>query len=298
MGAGISCFKGNAVSRRKIDSTDSEDDKFDPRIKEYNPYVCEIATMGDAPKSTILLPLYVYPNPGAWTPLQHMIAAYPNVSFTVVINPFNGPGLDDLPDANYQREIPRLTCHANVKVVGYVHTTWAKRDLALVFKDIDKYAQWPECSGLPDLKISGVFVDETPNVYDAEAEAYLAKLWKHVKKMPAGDENVVIHNPGCVPDAAFLKLADSTVVFEDTYHTFQTRVSNAIFSATALSMVDRSKLACVIHSIPEHLNGEEWRRLGQQARKIAGDVFMTELCEHYYANFAPKWVEFVDAMAA
>jgi Spherulation-specific family 4 len=108
----------------------------------------------------------------------------------------------------------------------------------------------------------------------------------------------VIHNPGSVPDVAFLKLADSTVIFEDTYHTFETRVSNAVFSATALSIVDRSKLACVIHSIPEDLRGEDWHRLGQQARKIAGDVFMTDLSEHYYANFAPKWVEFVGAMAA
>jgi Spherulation-specific family 4 len=108
----------------------------------------------------------------------------------------------------------------------------------------------------------------------------------------------VIHNPGSVPDVAFLKLADSTVIFEDTYHTFETRISNAVFSATALSMVDRSKLACVIHSIPEDLRGEDWRNLGQQARKIAGDVFMTDLSEHYYANFAPKWVQFVGAMAA
>lgn len=96
-----------------------------------------------------------------------------------------------MPDENYQREIPRLACHANVKVVGYVHTTWAKRDLALVFKDIEKYAQWPERSGIPHLKVSGVFVDETPNTYDEEAEAYLAKLQKHVKEMPGGDENVV-----------------------------------------------------------------------------------------------------------
>ncbi len=75
-------------------------------------------------------------------------------------------------------------------------------------------------------------------------------------------------------------------------------MSNAVFSASALSMVDRSKLACVIHSIPEELKGEDWRSLGQQARKIASDVFMTELSEHYYENFAPKWVEFVDTMAA
>jgi Spherulation-specific family 4 len=109
----------------------------------------------------------------------------------VVVNPFNGPGLDDLPDENYQREIQRLTCHPNVRVVGYVHTTWAKRDLSLVFKDIEKYAQWPERSGIPGLKVTGVFVDETPNIYDADAEAYLAKLREHVKSMPGGDENVV-----------------------------------------------------------------------------------------------------------
>lgn len=113
------------------------------------------------------------------------------MSFTVVVNPFNGPGPDDLPDENYQREIPKLTCHPNVKVVGYVHTTWAKRDLALVFNDIEKYAQWPESSGVPGLRLTGVFVDETPNVYNAEAEAYLAKLREHVKKMTAGGENIV-----------------------------------------------------------------------------------------------------------
>lgn len=79
---------------------------------------------------------------------------------------------------------------------------------------------------------------------------------------------------------------------------FETRVSNAVFSATALSLIDRSKLACVIHSIPEDLGSDDWRKLVEQARNIAGDVFMTDLCEHYYEKFAPKWVQFVDAMAA
>ena len=74
MGAGFSCFKkGNTAGRSTIDSIDSEDDKFDPRKKRYNPYAVEIATMGDAssaPKSNVLLPLYVYPHPEAWAPLQ------------------------------------------------------------------------------------------------------------------------------------------------------------------------------------------------------------------------------------
>lgn len=73
MGVGFSCFKGNTASRSTIDSIDSEDDKLDPRRKGYTPYAVEIATMGDAssaPKSNVLLPLYVYPNPEAWAPLQ------------------------------------------------------------------------------------------------------------------------------------------------------------------------------------------------------------------------------------
>jgi hypothetical protein len=73
MGAMFSCFTGGNATRRISDSSDSDDDKFDPRKKGYNPYAVETATMGDAspaPKSNILLPLYVYPNPEAWTPLH------------------------------------------------------------------------------------------------------------------------------------------------------------------------------------------------------------------------------------
>ena len=75
--------------------------------------------------------------------------------------------------------------------MGYVHTIWARRDLALVLKDIDKYVRWPECSGNPGLKVTGVFVDETPNIYDAAAEAFLAQLRTYVKQMPGGEDNVV-----------------------------------------------------------------------------------------------------------
>jgi hypothetical protein len=71
MGAGFSCFKGHTASQNL--STSSEEDRFDPRKKGYNPYAVEIATMGDAspaPKSNVLLPLYVYPDPDAWSPIQ------------------------------------------------------------------------------------------------------------------------------------------------------------------------------------------------------------------------------------
>lgn len=96
--------------------------------------------------------------------------------------------------------------YANVRVVGYVHTTWTTRDLALVCKDIEKYRRWPERSGIPDLKVTGIFLDETPSVYDAEAEAYLAQVWKQVKKMPQGDENVVGLCHSAQPSSGFAML--------------------------------------------------------------------------------------------
>lgn len=305
MGPRFSCIKATssrATPLTDCSDSDDDDDQFSSDGKGYKSSAVESATVVRenklAPRSAVLLPLYIYPSPEAWTPLQEAIAAYPTVFFTVIINPFNGPGLDDLPDECYQKAILTLTCHANVRVLGYVHTSWAKRDIGLVCKDIDKYGQWAERSGNPELKVTGIFVDETPNVYSTESECYLAKLGKRVKEMPGGDDNIIIHNPGCVPDRAFLALPDSTVIFEDTYHNFRTRVSNAVFSAVALSKVDRSKLGCVIHSVPEDLSSDEWLELGRQVREIAGDVFITCLSHLYYESFAPGWAKFVDAMAA
>lgn len=94
-----------------------------------------------------------------------------------------------------------------------------------------------------------------------------------------------------------MKLADATVIFEDSYHTFRGRVASSVLSTKGLSSVDRNKLACVVHSIPSDLGAEEWCDLGQVARQIAGDLFMTDLSEHYYASFSPKWIDFVASMA-
>lgn len=134
------------------------------------------------PSSAVLVPLYVYPFPGAWTPLYEAITANPSTRFLVVINPGNGPGPSPLPDANYCHEIPKLRSHPNVTVYGYVYVNWARRDLQDVRRDVEMYAAWPEhaskpasASSLPSsatssaehsdtalLAVDGIFVDETP----------------------------------------------------------------------------------------------------------------------------------------
>src|SRR6266536_194297 len=56
----------------------------------------------------ILLPLYIYPEPSAWDPLYASLAAYPNTTFSIIVNPGSGPGASQYPDSNYISCITKL----------------------------------------------------------------------------------------------------------------------------------------------------------------------------------------------
>jgi hypothetical protein len=60
----------------------------------------------------------------------------------------------------------------------------------------------------------------------------------------------------------------------------------------------RSHLCCVIHSVPDHVTGREFRRLVKDVRKVADEVFITHLTQNYYESFDSMWGEFVDMMAS
>ncbi|KAJ5572806.1 hypothetical protein N7450_009790 [Penicillium hetheringtonii] len=243
------------------------------------------------PKSKVFVPLYVYPAPGAWSPLEDVVSAHPDVNFTVVINPGNGPGPNSLPDANYTREIPKLASHANVRLLGYVHTTYAQRNISLLRKDIETYAAWPKVSSNPDLAVRGIFFDETPQQYSANAVAYLQNLTDFTRGLSGlGSNPFIVHNPGAIPDSRYLPSADSTVVFEETYNTFQTRNGANLF--TAIPDSNRSQLCAVIHS----WKGRNYAVSVKEARKVADELFITHLSTDYYASFGTQWSEFVDLM--
>lgn len=106
----------------------------------------------------------------------------------------------------------------------------------------------------------------------------------------------VVHNPGAIPDSRYLPSADSTVVFEETYNTFETRNGANLF--TAIPDSNRSQLCAVIHSVPDTVEGSKLRELVKEARKVADELFITHLSTNYYASFGNQWSEFVDLMAA
>jgi hypothetical protein len=140
---------------------------------------------------------------------HYRISKHPDVNFTVVINPGSGPGPDPLPDANYTREIPKLASYENVRLLGYVATTYAKRNISLVRKDIETYAAWPANSSNPDLAVRGIFFDETPQQYDEEALVYLQELTDVVKNTPGlGPDHFV-----CLPLLFPLGYITSCIVY-------------------------------------------------------------------------------------
>lgn len=77
-----------------------------------------------------------------------------------------------------------MTAHDNVRVLGYVATTYAKRNISSVRNDIETYAAWPTISANPKLAVRGIFFDETPQQYNASDLAYLEELTSVVKNTP------------------------------------------------------------------------------------------------------------------
>lgn len=106
----------------------------------------------------------------------------------------------------------------------------------------------------------------------------------------------VVHNPGAVPDSRYLATADSTVVFEAAYNTFQERQGAKLF--TDITNSNRTQLCAIVHSVPEEVEGKSLRGLVKEVRKVADEVYITHLSTDYYASFGDKWAEFVDLMAA
>jgi hypothetical protein len=110
------------------------------------------------------------------------VEAHPSLNFTIVINPGNGPGPNALPDANYTQEIPKLSAYQNVRLLGYVATTYGTKNISLVRKDIETYASWPALGNNLNLSVSGIFFDETPQEFNTSHQAYYEELTELVKQ--------------------------------------------------------------------------------------------------------------------
>lgn len=131
--------------------------------------------------------------------------------------------------------------------------------------------------------MKGIFFDETPERYSADADMYMQRLsdWARNSEGIRGDR-LVIHNPGTMPDEALSSSRPDVVcVFEDRYDQLR-------FGA-----VEREEACYMVHAVPKD---EIWRA-AKVVRGRAKYVFLTQAEERIYEDFGESWEEFVEAMA-
>ncbi|KAK0701541.1 Spherulation-specific family 4-domain-containing protein [Apiosordaria backusii] len=162
----------------------------------------------------ILVPLYIYPHPGAWEPLITAARGFPQQEFVVVVNPDNGPGEGERPDENYVGVLHELRGLSNIRLVGYVYCGYGRRDLGEMEVDIGKYQGWAreKLKGGCGVEIKGIFFDEAPS--GAEHVEYMASASSSVRDILSPTATVV-YNPGIFPDYGYYDSADYVVPFEN-----------------------------------------------------------------------------------
>jgi hypothetical protein len=175
-----------------------------------------------------------------------------------ILNPANGPGRKANPD--YAAALSY--CHLEgQRVIGYVYTKNAKRPIAKVEADIDKYFTYYPT-------IDGIFLDNMADVPTAKAKApcsgckmtvasYYSTLYAYVHdKAPCLE---VIGNPGDAASTSWqltTPVADAVVIFEGSSTTYQSfkppswvqqvpadEIANIVYAAPSSSLTSDCALA-------------------------------------------------------
>jgi Spherulation-specific family 4 len=200
----ISWMSKDLVSQHRLDRANVSNY---PQQDSPNALIQDVVmNRSDRPKLKILLPLYIYPNwyekdKYVW---KQVIIAAKKVSVVAIINPNNGPN-GAPPNSDYQQGIKDLH-QAGIKIIGYVPSNYAKRDLQAVKAEVDIY--------LKDFKLDGIFIDEAASTEDKFS--YYQQLYRYIKS-GASSPNQVIINPGTDIAEIYFKqpVADVTVTFEN-----------------------------------------------------------------------------------
>ena len=116
---------------------------------------------------SVLVPMYFWPSahPESWNAVI-TAAAYVGM---LVMNPNSGPG--DAPVSEFSDVVQRCQ-NANIKVLGYVDSAYADRNISDVADDINNYMSW--------YQVDGFFIDD---MYTQGSWSYCCLNDQSVKQM-------------------------------------------------------------------------------------------------------------------
>jgi spherulation-specific family 4 protein len=218
----------------------------------------------------VLVPLYVDPN-SAWTTVASAKQQYPSVPVVAIINPASGPG----PHLRqtYVRGVRSLHA-AGVIVLGYVHTSYGRRPLAVDESEMAKYHRW--------YGVDGIFLDEMANT--AGHEAYYSTLTAFAKSLGM---QTTIGNPGTDTLPSYIGTVTSMDIYESAGYP-----SLSFLSGGWHGQYPKSNFGFISYAV-QTLNPT----LDQQAAAYVGYEYVTnQRLPNPYAALPPYFMQLVASL--
>ncbi|KAF3935379.1 Spherulin-4 [Dactylellina cionopaga] len=242
--------------------------------------------------ASITIPLYSYPGDGAkdWAPIFKALNSSSSTSFTIIINPDNGPGVG-YPDVNFQTGIKKLQSFPNAQVFGYVHQSHGERSIDEVEADLLSYASWRASS--VNIALDGIFFDESPA--DKAHAAFVATVNNFAKVQGL---STTIQNTGAIPDKEYFlptQKTDITVIMEESFDEYSS--TSAQFDNLDIKYgVSKSAFSFIIYEAPT--DTQSLRTAVTKMTKQAGHIFLSDLAQNdAYTNISTDhFADFITAM--
>ena len=260
--------------------------------------------------ANFLFPLYIYPLSGAWQPLIDQAKLYPDVTFTAVINPYNGPDSDSkgCPNKDFVEAINSLHQYPNIKTMGYVHTAnryncgTSGTDICSctapideVKRNISTYAGWATagCTGWstakPDIHIDSIFMDEAPGQDNGACLSYMKNLTTFAKSnLTTKTGGQVLFNAGAATNASYFDVADVIIILEDTQAAYESIPDIGVRNGNGKYAQKSSILIYAASNATSTIQRDTNTILSVKADNF-NSMFYTDRAVDQYANFPYAW---------
>lgn len=214
--------------------------------------------------ASIIVPLYIYPEPSAWNPLFALLNDFPNQPITLIINPNSGPFHPNLPK-RYFPAIRQLRQFRQVTLLGYIASKWLAKSADEVVKEIQAYAAWDA-----DVGMDGIFFDESTYSADGIPTYTQYSECVHAQKWPHHENGLVVLNPGCIPHAGYYAISDIIVVLENSYPESvslkQRLLEHSRLPDPHTGRSNASKMAAMVHSCDSEEEAQEIIRFAKDSK--------------------------------
>lgn len=224
------------------------------------------------------------------------IIQHQETKFIIIINPDDGPGNGTRPRTEYVDVLNALEVYPHVQTLGYIRTDRGTRDNATVRAEIATYSGW---SKFQDLRLDGIFFDQTPYKDEDGAREYLRNISATVRHSEGFMESkLVVHNPGCVPDSGLLRYrTDMIVMFEGAFSALPGRkqLEDSVAQLERHSL-HRQHLGMLVHSTPSKTGNVRLRKVVDSVRRSVEWLYITDLTEDVYGGYGSlleQWLKLI-----